>query len=61
MPGGYLLAGGARRDREHAGRLQVARGGWVAVAPAGTCAMVLVVSEREALIRDTATLVMNDG
>jgi hypothetical protein len=36
-------------------------GGWVAVAPAGDCAMVLLVSEREALIRDAATLVMNDG
>ena len=32
-----------------------------AVAPAGTCALVLLVSEREALIRDAATLVMNDA
>ena len=44
------------------GRLrQAADGGWVAVAPAGTCAMVLLVSDREELIRDAATLVMNDS
>jgi hypothetical protein len=44
------------------GRLyQAPDGGWVAVAPAGTCAMVLLVSEREELIRDAATLVMNDA
>ena len=44
------------------GRLyQASDGGWVAVAPAGTCALVLLVSEREALIRDAATLVMNDA
>jgi hypothetical protein len=44
------------------GRLyQAPDGGWVAVAPAGTCAMVLLVSDREALIRDAATLVMNDA
>jgi hypothetical protein len=45
-----------------AGRLrQALDGGWVAVAPAGTCAMVLLVSDREELIRDAATLVMNDA
>jgi hypothetical protein len=44
------------------GRLyQAPDGGWVAVAPAGTCAMVLLVSDREELIRDAATLVMNDA
>jgi hypothetical protein len=44
------------------GRLyQAPDGGWVAVAPAGTCAMVLLVSDREQLIRDAATLVMNDA
>jgi hypothetical protein len=44
------------------GRLyQAPDGGWVAVAPAGACAMVLLVSDREELIRDAATLVMNDA
>ena len=44
------------------GRLyQAPDGGWVAVAPAGACAMVLLVSDREELIRDAAILVMNDG
>ena len=44
------------------GRLyQAPDGGWVAVAPAGTCAMVLLVSDREELIRDAAIQVMNDG
>jgi len=44
------------------GRLyQAPEGGWVAVAPAGACAMVLLVSERETLIRDAATRVVNDG
>ncbi len=44
------------------GRLyQSPDGGWVAVAPAGACSMVLLVSDREQLIRDAATLVMNDG
>ena len=44
------------------GRLyQAPDGGWVAVAPAGTCAMVLLVSDREDLIRDAAAQVMNDG
>jgi hypothetical protein len=44
------------------GRLyQAPDGGWVAIAPAGTCAMVLLVSDREVLIRDAATLVMNDA
>jgi hypothetical protein len=45
-----------------AGRLhQGPDGAWVAVAPAGTCAMVLLASDREKLIRDAATLVLNDG
>lgn len=45
-----------------AGRLrQASDGGWIAVAPAGTCAMLLLVSEREELVRDAATLVMNDA
>ena len=45
-----------------AGRLrQAADGGWVAVAPAGTCAMVLLVSDRENLIRDAAARVTNEG
>jgi hypothetical protein len=40
------------------GRLyQSPDGGWVAVAPAGECAMVLLVSDREALLRDAATRV----
>jgi hypothetical protein len=44
------------------GRLyQAPDGGWVAVAPAGTCALVLLVSEREDLIRDAATQMMNDA
>jgi hypothetical protein len=44
------------------GRLyQAPDGGWVAVAQAGTCAMVLLVSDREDLIRDAATQVLNDG
>jgi hypothetical protein len=44
------------------GRLyQAPDGGWVAVAPAGTCAMVMLVSERENLIRDAAARVMNDA
>jgi hypothetical protein len=44
------------------GRLRQADdGGWVAVAPAGTCAMVLLVSDRENLIRDAAALVMNEA
>jgi hypothetical protein len=44
------------------GRLyQAPDGGWVAVAPAGTCAMVLLVSDRDELIRDAAIQVMNDG
>ena len=45
-----------------AGRLrQAADGGWIAVAPAGTCAMLLLVSERETLVRDAAALVVNDA
>ena len=45
-----------------AGRLhQGADGSWVAVAPAGTCAMVLLASDRENPIRDAALLVLNDG
>ena len=44
------------------GRLHMAPdGSYLAVAQAGTCAMVLLVSDREALIRDAATLVINDG
>jgi hypothetical protein len=44
------------------GRLyQAPDGGWVAVAPAGACAMVMLVSDREELIRDAAVNVMNDG
>jgi hypothetical protein len=44
------------------GRLrQAADGGWVAVAPAGTCAMLLLVSDREELIRDAAALVRNES
>jgi hypothetical protein len=44
------------------GRLhQGTDGSWVAVAPAGTCAMVLLASDREDLIRDAAALVTNDG
>jgi hypothetical protein len=40
------------------GRLyQAPDGGWVAVAPAGECAMVLLVSDREALLRDAAAVV----
>jgi hypothetical protein len=45
-----------------AGRLQQgADGAWVAVAPAGACAMVLLASDRENLIRDAAALVTNEG
>ena len=36
-------------------------GSWVAIAPAGTCAIVLLASERESLIRDAAVLVLNAG
>ena len=55
-PAEAISVGGA------AGRLrQAVDGGWVAVAPAGTCAMVLLVSDRENLIRDAATLVVNDA
>lgn len=44
------------------GRLyQAPDGGWVAVAPAGECALVMLVSDREELIRDAAIQVMNDG
>ena len=44
------------------GRLyQSPDGAWVAVAPAGACAMVMLVSDREELIRDAATRVMNDA
>ena len=42
------------------GRLhQAPDGAYLAVAPAGTCAMVLLVSDREDLIRDAASLVIN--
>jgi hypothetical protein len=44
------------------GRLyQSPDGAWVAVAPAGACAMVMLVSDREERIRDAAVNVMNDG
>jgi hypothetical protein len=56
LPAEAISVGGA------AGRLhQGTDGAWVAVAPAGTCAMVLLASDRENLIRDAATLVLNDG
>jgi hypothetical protein len=45
-----------------AGRLhQAPDGGYLAVAPAGECAMMLLVAGREAFVRDTAALVMNDS
>ena len=56
MPAQVIRVGSA------AGRLrQAVDGGWIAVAPAGTCAMLLLVSERERLIRDTAAVVKNEG
>jgi hypothetical protein len=55
-PAEAISVGGA------AGRLhQGADGSWLAVAPAGTCAMVLLASDREDLIRDAAALVQNDA
>jgi hypothetical protein len=45
-----------------AGRLhQAPDGGYVAVAPAGECAMLLLVADREKFVRDTAGLIRNDG
>jgi hypothetical protein len=56
LPAEEITVGGA------AGRLhQGTDGSWVAVAPAGTCAMVLLASDRENVIRDAAVLVLNDG
>lgn len=56
LPAEAISVGGA------AGRLhQGADGSWLAVAPAGTCAMVLLASDREDLIRDAAALVTNRG
>jgi hypothetical protein len=56
LPAEEITVGGA------AGRLhQGTDGSWVAVAPAGTCAMVLLASNRESLIRDAAVFVLNDG
>ncbi len=44
------------------GRLhQAPDGGYLAVAPAGACAMMLLVADREKFVRDTASLVENDG
>jgi hypothetical protein len=44
------------------GRLhQAADGGYLAVAPAGECAMMLLVADREKWVRDTAVLVDNEG
>jgi hypothetical protein len=44
------------------GRLrQSPDGSWNVVAAAGPCAMVLLASDREALLRDAATLVENAG
>ena len=44
------------------GRLhQAPDGGYLAVAPAGKCAMMLLVADREKFVRDTAALVTNDG
>jgi hypothetical protein len=44
------------------GRLhQAPDGGYLAVAPAGECAMMLLVADREKFVRDTAALVRNEG
>lgn len=44
------------------GRLSTAvDGSYVATAPAGTCAIVMLIDERERRLRDAATLVMNDA
>ena len=44
------------------GRLhQAPDGGYLAVAPAGTCAMLMLVADREKWVRDTAELVSNDS
>jgi hypothetical protein len=44
------------------GRLhQAPDGGYLAVAPAGDCAMMLLVADREKFVRDTAALVENEG
>ena len=56
LPAEAISVGGA------AGRLHRGTdGSWLAVAPAGTCAMVLLASDREDLIRDAAAIVSNDG
>jgi hypothetical protein len=56
LPAEEITVGGT------AGRLDRGTdGSWVAVAPAGTCAMVLLASDRERLIRDAAVLLLNDG
>jgi hypothetical protein len=45
-----------------AGRLhQAPDGGYLAVAPAGECSMLLLVADREKWVRDTAELVSNDS
>jgi hypothetical protein len=44
------------------GRLhQAADGGYLAVAPAGTCAMLMLVADREKFVRDTAEIVSNES
>jgi hypothetical protein len=44
------------------GRLhQAPDGGYLAVAPAGECAMLMLVADREKWVRDTATIVKNDS
>ena len=44
------------------GRLhQAADGGYLAVAPAGTCAMLMLVADRERFVRDTAEIVRNES
>jgi hypothetical protein len=44
------------------GRLhQAVDGGYLAVAPAGECAMMMLVADREKWVRDTAEIVRNEG
>jgi hypothetical protein len=44
------------------GRLhEAADGGYLAVAPAGTCAMLMLVADRERFVRDTAEIVRNES